>query len=107
MLLGILSMALNPASPPNQSMFTVNRISNDEVDVTASMTNGDAGPYVYVFPLPDYKQAPSIELEPASAGVERSPWYMSSLTQLAVGVAKTPAAGSATETARLYIRRPR
>lgn len=107
MLLSILPWVFNPAAwVPNQAMFTVIRHTNDELDVTASIADGDTGPYVFQIPDPDYKQPPSVALLPVGANFFSGQWSLSSLSRTGVGLQKLAGIGTG-PLVRLFIRRPR
>ena len=109
MLLALLPWVFVPGNwIPNQSMFTVNRLTNDEVDVTAAIADNDVGPYVFVIPQRDFKQAPSLKITPLGAGFVAGQWYLTSLSATQVGIGKlVVGAGTGTGGARLFIKRPR
>ena len=109
MLLALLPWVMAPPwTPVNQSMFTRNRLTNDEVDVTVTIADNDVGPYVYTIPQRDFKQAPSLKITPLGAGFVAGQWYLTSLSATQVGIGKlVVGAGTGTGGARLFIKRPR
>ena len=109
MLLSLLPWVMQPALwTPNQAMFTRNRLTNDEVDVTAAIADDDVGPYVYVITQSDFKQPPSLEMIGLGSGFVDGQWYLTSLSSTRVGIGKLRVgAGTGTGGARLFIKRPR
>ena len=109
MLLALLPWVMNPSFwTPNQAMFTVNRLTNDEVDVTAAIADGDVGPYVFVVPQSNFKQAPSVKMTPLGSGFAAGQWYLSSLSATGVGIGKLAVGvGTGSGGVRLFIKRPR
>ena len=109
MLLALMGFDFAPSSwTPNQGMFTVNRLTNDEVDVTAAIADADTGPYVFVIPHTDFKQPPEVTMTPLGAGFVAGQWYMPSLSATGVGVGKlNVGVGTGTGGIRMFIKRPR
>lgn len=109
MLLSLLGFDFTPAAwTPNQAMFTRNRMTNDEVDVTATIADDDTGPYVYQIPQGDFKPIPEVTILPLGPGYLSGQWYLSSLSATGVGIAKTnTGAGTGTGGIRMFIKRAR
>ena len=109
MLLSLLGFDFVPATwIPNQGMFTRNRLTNDEVDVTATIADNDTGPYVFQIPHTDFKQPPEVTFMPIGTGFHDGQWYMSSLSRTGVGIAKqNVGVGTGTGGIRMFIKRPR
>ena len=109
MLLSLMAFDFVPSSwTPNQGMFTRNRLTNDEVDVTAAIADNDTGPYVFQIPQGDFKPVPEVTILPLGSGFHDGQWYMSSLSATGVGIAKTNVGvGTGTGGIRMFIKRPR
>ena len=109
MLLALLPFVMQPSLwTANQGMFTVNRLTNDEVDVTAAIAAGDTGPYVFVIPQRDFKEAPSVKMTPLGSGFVDGQWRVANLSRSQVGIAKeNVGAGTGSGGVRLFIKRPR
>ena len=109
MLLALLPWVFVPNDwVANQAMFTVNRLTNDEVDVTATIADGDVGPYVFVIPQKDFKEAPSLKLTPLGAGFFSGQWRLTSLSATTVGIGKqVVGVGTGSGGIRMFIKRPR
>lgn len=109
MLLSLMAFDFATTSwTPNQSMFTVNRMTNDEVDVTAAIADNDTGPYFFVIPQGNFRPFASVSLLPLGTGYQDGQWYMDSLTAAGVGIAKkNVGAGSGSGGVRMFIKRPR
>ena len=107
MLLSLLAFDFAPSSwTPNQGMFTRNRITNDEWDLTAAIADGDTGPYVYQIPTGP-RPEPSVTLLPTGPEFHEGQWYMSSLSAGTIGIAKANVGAGTGGSVRLFLKRAR
>ena len=86
--------------------FTLNRSTNDELDVTVAALDTDANGS-YTFPPSNLKEVPSASLVPLGSGFFDGSWRVSAISSTALTVTKLVAGGTATGGARLFIKRPR
>ena len=86
--------------------FTVNRRTNDELDLSVAALDSDTNG-VYTFPATNYKEAPSASLAPLGTGFFVGSWRISAMTPTNLTITKLGAGGTASGGARLFIRRPR
>ena len=87
-------------------VFTLNRSTNDELDVTVDALDPDTSG-VYTFPQTDFKEVPSASLVPLGAGFYVGSWRVSAVSRTALTITKLGAGGSASGGVRLFIKRPR
>ena len=82
---------------------TVNRQSNDELDVSFTLAAGDTAE-AYTFPIQNLKQAPSVSLVAVDGSFVGQSVFMTALTRLGFTINKTAGIAAA---CRGFIKRPR
>ena len=86
--------------------FTVNRSTNDELDITVAALDPDTSG-AYTFPPTNLKEIPSVSLVPLGTGFFAGSWRVSAVTPTGLTITKLGAGGTASGGARLFIKRPR
>ena len=87
-------------------LFTLNRSTNDELDVSVAALDPDTSG-VYTFPPTNLKEVPSVSLVPLGSGFYVGSWRVSAVSATAATITKLSAGGSASGGARMFIKRPR
>ena len=87
-------------------VFTENRRSEDELDLTVTALDGDASGS-HTFTIADFDDVPSVSLVPLGTGFYVGSWRVSALSRTAVTLTKLPGGGTASGGARLFVKRGR
>ena len=91
--------------------FTINRQTNDELDVTVTALDTDAaGTFTYPALFQVGKSAgdvPMVTMTPLGSGFFTGSWFVSALSRTALTITKGVVGGSASGGVRLFLKAPR